>query len=217
MARALGIGLLVGFPIAASPGPMFVLVLRRTLARGTRSGLISGLGIASGDSIYAALAAFGVVAVTDILIGERRWIALAGGVVLAAIGARALFANERPPPRPSNEAGKEDSELRERGREKSTAISEYASMVALTLGNPPTILSFSAVFAGLGLRVGSGWPMSAALVVGVMLGSAVWWVIVTVIASLIRERVTPALMRGIGTASGLVLVAFGLVIAAQAL
>jgi threonine/homoserine/homoserine lactone efflux protein len=217
MARALGIGLLVGFAIAASPGPMFVLVLRRTLAQGKRSGLIAGLGIASGDAIYAALAAFGVAAVTDILIGQRRWFALAGGVVLAAIGARALLAKERPPPRPSPEAGEEDSEPRERRREKSRGISEYGSMVALTLGNPPTILSFTAVFAGLGLRVGSGWAVSAALVVGVTLGSAVWWVIVTLIASLIRERVTRALMRGIGTASGLILVAFGLVIAAQAL
>jgi threonine/homoserine/homoserine lactone efflux protein len=217
MARALGIGLLVGFPIAASPGPMFVLVLRRTLAHGTRSGLISGLGIASGDAIYAALAAFGVAAVTNILIAERRWIALGGGLVLAAIGARALFAKERPLPRPSPEAGEGESELRERGSEKLTGISEYGSMVALTLGNPPTILSFTAVFAGLGLRVGSGWAVSAALVVGVMLGSAAWWVIVTLIASLIRERVTPGLMRGIGITSGLILVVFGLVIAAQAL
>src|SRR5881628_2135988 len=60
MASALALGFLVGFPIAASPGPISVLVLRRTLARGWRSGLISGLGVATGDAIYAALAAFGV-------------------------------------------------------------------------------------------------------------------------------------------------------------
>jgi threonine/homoserine/homoserine lactone efflux protein len=221
MARALDLGFLLGFLIAASPGPMFILVLRRTLAQGTRSGLISGLGIATGDAIYSALAGFGDAAVTNILIGQRRWIALAGGVVLAAIGARALFAKERPPPRSSPEVEQGDSELRARGRGSVQGAKErfpaYASMVVLTLSNPPTILSFTAVFAGLGLRVGSGWPVSAALVVGVMLGSAVWWVVVTVIASLIRERGKPALMRGIGTASGLIVVVFGLVIAAQAL
>ncbi len=59
MARALALGFLIGFPIAASPGPMFFLVLRRTLSRGWRSGVVSGLGVATGDAIYAGLAAFG--------------------------------------------------------------------------------------------------------------------------------------------------------------
>src|SRR5437868_5331600 len=77
MTRTLALGFLVGLAIAASPGPMFFLVLRRTLARGWRSGLVSGFGVATGDATYAALAAFGVAAVTNILVGQRRWIGLA--------------------------------------------------------------------------------------------------------------------------------------------
>src|SRR5205814_6221096 len=137
MARALALGLLVGFPIAASPGPISFLVLRRTLARGWRSGLVSGLGVATGDAIYAALAAFGVAVVTNVLISQRRWIGLLGGIALVVIGLRTISQN--PPPRSSPKRA------------------DYASMVALTLTNPPTILSFSAVFAGLGLRVEAGW------------------------------------------------------------
>src|SRR6266852_8495981 len=91
MARALALGFLVGFPIAASPGPMFFLVLRRTLGRGWRSGLIAGLGVATGDATYAALAAFGVSIITNFLIGQRRWIGLAGGLALAVIGVRSLL------------------------------------------------------------------------------------------------------------------------------
>src|SRR5919108_46793 len=98
MARALALGFFVGLPIAAAPGPMFVLVLRRTLERGWRNGLSSGFGIATGDAIYAALAAFGVAAITSLLIAQRRWIGLAGGIALALIGLRALL---NPPPRPS--------------------------------------------------------------------------------------------------------------------
>src|SRR5437763_16786534 len=90
MARALPLGLLAGFPIAASPGPMSFLVLRRTLARGWRSGLISGLGIATGDAIYAAIAAFGVVGLVNILIGQRRWIGLVGGIESVVGGIRAV-------------------------------------------------------------------------------------------------------------------------------
>ena len=206
MTRAIGLGFLVGLAIAASPGPMFFLLLRRTLARGWRSGLASGLGIATGDGIYAALAAFGVAAITSILIGQRRWIGLAGGIAIALIGLRALVVQKRDLP-----PGEGGSEL------PADLFSAYASMVALTLSNPPTILSFTAVFAGLGLRVSSGWEAAVALVAGVVLGSAVWWVVVTVIASLIRERLTPPITRSIGIVSGIALLAFGVFIAVRAL
>ena len=96
MARAIGLGLLVGFPFAASPGPIFFLVLGRTLAGGLRNGLISGLGVATGDATYAALAAFGVAAVTTFLIAERRWIGLVGGIAIALIGIRTLKGPTRP-------------------------------------------------------------------------------------------------------------------------
>ena len=189
MARALALGLLVGFPIAASPGPISFLVLRRTLARGWRSGLVSGLGVATGDAIYAALAAFGVAVVTNVLISQRRWIGLLGGIALVVIGLRTISQN--PPPRSSPKRA------------------DYASMVALTLTNPPTILSFSAVFAGLGLRVEAGWLPAIGLVVGVMLGSALWWVVMTGLVSAVRGRVTPAVTHAIRLASGLALIGFG--------
>jgi threonine/homoserine/homoserine lactone efflux protein len=86
MARALALGFLIGFPIAASPGPIFFLVLRRTLSRGWHNGVVSGLGVATGDAIYAGLAAFGVAAITSVLLGQRRWIGLVGGVAIALIG-----------------------------------------------------------------------------------------------------------------------------------
>ena len=100
MVRGLALGLLVGFPIAASPGPIFVLVLRRTLARGWRSGLISGLAVATGDAIYAALAA-----ITAFLIAERRWIGLAGGIAIGLIGLRTLFSRQGPHPNPRPTGG----------------------------------------------------------------------------------------------------------------
>src|ERR1700731_586374 len=98
MARALALGFLVGFPIAVSPGPIFFLVLRRTLGRGWRSGLVSGLGVATGDATYAALADFGVAAVTTFLIAERRWIGLGGGIAITLIGLQAISRLHPSPP-----------------------------------------------------------------------------------------------------------------------
>jgi len=90
-------------------------------------------------------------------------------------------------------------------------------MVALTLSNPPTILSFIAVFAGLGLRVDAGWLPATALVAGVMLGSAIWWVLMTGLVSLARDRLTPRITRGIQIISGVTLAGFGIWISLQSL
>jgi threonine/homoserine/homoserine lactone efflux protein len=199
MARALALGFVIGFPIAASPGPIFFLILRRTLARGWRSGLISGVGVATGDGTYAAVAAFGVGAVTNVLVAERRWISLVGGIGLVIIGVRTLV-------------GTPSLTLSTRGRDVST----YASTVALTLSNPATILSFAAVFAGLGLRVSSGWAPAVALVLGVMLGSVLWWVVLTAIVATARERLTAPITRAIALISGVAIVAFGAVIVVAA-
>lgn len=202
MARALAFGFLVGFPIAASPGPIFFLVLRRTLARGWHNGLLAGLGVATGDATYAALAAFGVSVVTNFLIGQRRWIALIGGLALAVIGLRSLLTQPAAGPQVAAD-----------GR----IAGAYLSTLALTLSNPPTILSFMAVFAGLGVRVGSGWRPALGMVLGVMLGSVAWWVLLTAAISVARERLTPRVTRGIGLASGVALVAFGILISLQSL
>jgi threonine/homoserine/homoserine lactone efflux protein len=211
MARALALGFLIGFPIAASPGPIFFLVLRRTLSRGWRSGLVSGLGVATGDAIYAGLAAFGVAAITNVLLGQRRWIGLVGGVAIALIGVRTLRTDPHLGPPPEGEGNK--GVRNDRGE----LVGSYASTVALTLGNPATILSFIAVFAGFGLRVGAGWQPAVALVAGVMLGSALWWLGLTAAVSVIRRRVTPGITRGIGIVAGLALIGFGTVAAVSSL
>ena len=215
MARALALGFLVGFPIAVSPGPIFFLVLRRTLARGWRNGLVSGLGVATGDATYAALAAFGVAAVTTFLIAERRWIGLVGGIGITLIGTLAL---KRPHPDPPPRAGEGNRHNRPRAEEGNRQFAGiYGTMVALTLSNPSTILSFTAVFAGLGIHVAGGWGPAIALVVGVWLGSVVWWILLTGVASRLRERLTPAIIRGFGLVSGIALVGFGVITIGSAL
>jgi putative LysE/RhtB family amino acid efflux pump len=87
----------------------------------------------------------------------------------------------------------------------------------VTLSNPPTILSFIAVFAGLGVRVGSGWQPALGLVIGVLLGSALWWVLLTGIVAQLRRRISPTVTRAIGVVSGLALIGFGILITLQSL
>src|SRR3954452_20421287 len=75
-------GLAVGFTIAAAVGPISVLTIRRTIAHGRAYGLASGLGVALADASYGGIAAFGLTAVTAVLVGARSILALVGGAFL---------------------------------------------------------------------------------------------------------------------------------------
>ena len=118
-------GLLIGFSIAAPVGPIGVLCIRRTLAQGRVAGFVSGLGAASADMVYGAIAAFGLTAVTGLLVRQQEWLRLLGGLFLCYLGLRTLLA------RPGGSSA--DAE----GRSRAGA---YLSTFALTLTNPMTIL-----------------------------------------------------------------------------
>ena len=85
-------GLAFGFVLAATVGPMWMLCFRRTVASGALAGFVSGMGIAVADGIYGAIAAFGLTAISDLLLGQRLWLGLLGGVFLVYLGLRALLA-----------------------------------------------------------------------------------------------------------------------------
>jgi threonine/homoserine/homoserine lactone efflux protein len=189
-------GFALGFAIAASPGPIFFLCLRRTLLRGRLIGLASGLGVATADGFYAALAAFGIGAVTSVLVGERRWLALAGGIALVILGLRTVV--NRPAPA--------DAVASTNGSGLSRA---YLSTLGLTITNPATIISFAALVAALGIGLSGGYLRPSLLVMGVFLGSATWWCVLTGLVAGLRARVTPRVVRGISALSGLAIVALG--------
>lgn len=193
-------GLALGFAIAAPVGPIGVLCIRRTLADGRLVGFVTGLGAATADAIYGAIAAFGVSAVTTALVGLRLWIHLIGALFLAWLGLRIMLT--RPATPYSTPRDSVPSAARRGG-----LLAAWASTVALTLTNPATILSFAAVFAGLGL-VGVGYIVAGLTVVGVFLGSALWWLLLSGGVSLLRARFDTRAMRWVNRISGLLLLGF---------
>jgi threonine/homoserine/homoserine lactone efflux protein len=185
-------GLAFGFLLAASVGPMWVLCFRRTIAHGALAGLASGMGIAVADGLYGAVAAFGLTAISGFLLSQQLWIGLAGGVFLAYLGIRTLMAA------PSmNGAAVNRISLRK----------AFLSTLGLTLANPPTILAFVAIFAGLGL-VASDYGTATLMVLGVFLGSATWWIALAAGADWLRKRAGPKLFRAINILSGVSILGF---------
>jgi len=188
-------GLIVGLSIAAPVGPIGLLCIRRSLAEARASGLLSGLGAATADAVYGSMAGFGLTAVSSLLIRQRLWIGTAGGVFLCYLGVRTFL---RPP------AGQAASATR------MGLFAAYFSTFALTLTNPMTILSFIAVFAGLGLGASPSYSAATALVLGVFAGSALWWLALSTLVGALRARIDGRTMRIINRISGSLILALGI-------
>jgi threonine/homoserine/homoserine lactone efflux protein len=190
-------GVVIGLAVAAPVGPIGVLCIRRTLAGGRASGFVSGLGAATADAAYGSVAALGLTFVTSLLIGAETWLRLLGGVFLVFLGVRTFLS--RPSERPA-------------AVRKGHLPGAYASTLVLTLANPATILSFAAIFAGLGAGSMGGDAVHAmSLVLGVFCGSALWWFVLSGATSLFRAKLSACGLRWVNRISGVVLAGFGVV------
>lgn len=188
-------GFLIGFSIAAPVGPIGVLCIRRTLSHGRKFGFAAGLGAATADAIYGSIAGFGVTLISNFLISYHEALTLLGGIFLCYLGYGAFKST------PSEKAA-------EAGGEALAAV--YTSTFLLTLTNPMTILSFAAVFAGLGIGGSGGNYMAASLLVtGVFLGSAGWWFALSGFVSVLRDRFTDREMLWVNRIAGMIIFSFG--------
>jgi threonine/homoserine/homoserine lactone efflux protein len=188
-------GIIIGLSIAAPVGPIGVLCIRRTLAEGRQIGLATGLGAATADAAYGCVAGSGLTAISDFLVGQRAWLGVFGGLFLCYLGIRTFIS------RPAAQA----EEVRGGG-----LLSAYLSTLFLTLANPMTILSFVAVFAGLGLGASPDYFSASALVAGVFIGSALWWLLFSSGVALFRSRVHFGWMQAVNRLAGVVILVFGL-------
>jgi len=191
----------IGFSIAAPVGPIGIICIRRTLAVGRRSGLISGLGAATADALYGAIAAFGMAFIATFLINQSTWLRLGGGIFLIFLGMRILFS-----------APEEIVDANPGLQNHRNLISDYLSIFFLTISNPLTILSFAAVFAGFGATFfeSRDYPSATLMVLGIFLGSSSWWFFLTYITSLFRNRINTATMRWINRIAGAIIIVFGI-------
>ena len=190
-------GLVIGFSIAAPVGPIGILCIQRTMAKGRIAGLATGMGAASADAIYGCIAGFGLSFISQFLVDQQMWLKLGGGLFLGYLGLRTILSK---PKEETIEAG------------GTGLLSDYLTTFFLTLTNPMTILSFTAVFAGLGLATGAGnYTAAITLVAGVFLGSAGWWLLLTSGVGLFWSKPGPTFRTWINRISGAVLMVFAVV------
>ncbi|CAN7380701.1 LysE family transporter [Variovorax paradoxus] len=188
--------LVIGLSIAAPVGPIGLLCIQRTLAHGRAIGFFSGLGAALADACYGAIGAFGVSAVISSMVAARVPLALGGAAFLAWMGVQLLRAPAATQARAAQDAA--------------TPLKAMLSVFMLTLANPMTILSFVAVFAsiGTGHASSSGSGAAVTMVAGVFLGSAIWWLGLSTVVSMVRHRLGARVLQSINRLSGALLLGF---------
>ena len=190
-------GLIFGFSIALPVGPIGILCIRRSLAGSWTAGLLTGLGAATADAFYGSLAGFGLAGITGLVVGQRTWVQILGGLFLCYLGLRIFGSNV------DEKSMAESFSRPARG---------YFSALFLTLTNPMTIFSFTAAFAGMGLGVvDTGHMAPGCLVSGVFIGSMIWWIILSSISNIFKKRLNTKAMQWINRISGTMITAFGLI------
>jgi putative LysE/RhtB family amino acid efflux pump len=198
----LGFGL--GFAVAATIGPISLLLIRTTLRGAAASGLAIGAGAAVIDTAYATLGALGAgrLLTVDAL---RVAIGLIGATVLAWIGLRTLWSAFR-----IRLGGEADEEVGKPWR-------AFVTSLAATASNPLTILSWGAVFAAASTAdAASTTARSIALLAGVGIGSICWFALLTGAVSLARRRIGDRLLRVVDAGAGLGVLGFAGVLGVRA-
>ena len=189
-------GAIAGLAISAPVGPVNVLCVSRTIAKGRLAGIASGFGAAAADTTYGSIAGFSITLIIDWLVRELFWIRVVGGVLLIAIGLVYYFR------RPKSLGD---------GTPRDSAGSDIATTFLLTLTNPTTVLSFLAVLAVLGLGERRPWPLTSFLVLGIFLGAMFWWTLLAMISGHFRDRFNDRAVVWLNRIGALAIGAFGLI------
>jgi threonine/homoserine/homoserine lactone efflux protein len=180
-----------GIAVAAPVGPMSLLCMQRTLGGGRAAGLTFGAGIAAADFTYACLGAFGLTALSSLLLAGGDGLRIAGAMVLLYFAVRILRARPEPA---------------ERKKFAGPLWRGFASAYLLTLANPPTILFFAGLFASIAAL--STFEQAAVCSLGIFTGSMLWWLALTSIVASSAAKLAPNVLAWINRLAGLTLIGF---------
>lgn len=188
-------GLFIGVICSAPCGPVGVLCIQRVLKKGFRYGIITGMGAALSDIIYALMSGFGMSFVTDFVKNENNKLImqLAGSAMLLVFGLYMLLS--KPKKRDINVS------------QDRTFINNFLTAFLLTFSNPLIILLFLVLFArfdfitpDLPVHMGLGF---AAIVVGAML----WWFFLSFVINKISNAFSEHYIRVLNITIGSVVIA----------
>lgn len=164
-------GLMASIPL----GPIGVLCIQRTLGGGRLAGFVSGMGAATADTFFAVLALFSLGYINSFIEKYNFWVEIVGGLIVVIFGLTIFYKRVARPSR----AGDKRSGL--------GLVSNYLSVLFLTLPNPAYFFVFVWIFAAIGIG-SSTWVHNLVVLMGVLVGAATWWFTLTYFVSKLRKK-----------------------------
>ncbi len=190
-------GIIIGLTLAVPVGPISLMCIHRSIADGKLHGIVSGIGVASSDSFYAAVSFLGLTIISGLIISQQYLFRFLAGIVLIFVGIRVFLSV---PAAANPQTGHE------------TYLKDYLSMAAIAIANPLTLLFFMVIVPGFGVVIHGNSLLSAMeFVAGVFSGSVVWWVLLCGSAGTMRTRISEQNLRLINRISGILISFFGAV------
>lgn len=169
-------GVIVGLLASIPLGPIGVICIQRTVNKGRLSGFLSGVGAATADTIFAAIAGFSLTFVIAYIFENQVYFQAIGGLVIILLGVKIFFTNPI-------------KQIRKHKRKKNNLVEDYFSILAVTLTNPLAISLFIALFASMGVVSEDGNLLEALISTGgVFVGATIWWYILTGLVNIFRSR-----------------------------
>ncbi|MDP3915419.1 MAG: LysE family transporter [Bacteroidota bacterium] len=195
IAKGILIGLLVSIPL----GPIGVLVIQRTVNKNRLAGLLSGMGAALSDTVYAIIAGFSLTFLVDFIREHEILFQTIGALVVLGLGIHIFFKDPV-------------TDLQRNRLRGNTHFKDIISSFLVTFSNPLTVFVFLAVFTSSGVAVSLEQPYHSFFVIlGVFTGAFLWWFSLSGIVSLFRHKINLRILWWINKTAGVVIVLFVLV------
>lgn len=189
------IGLLVSIPL----GPIGVLVVQRTVNKSRVAGLLSGMGAALSDTLYAIIAGFSLTYIVDFIREYELVFQTVGALVVLALGVHIFFKDPV-------------SDLQRNRLRGNTHLKDMISTFLVTFSNPLSVFVFLAIFTSSGVVMNMDQPYhSFFMILGIFTGALIWWFSLSGLVSLFRHKISLRILWWINKTAGVLIVLFVLV------
>lgn len=192
-------GILIGLCISVPLGPIGMLTIQRTLNRGQKHGIATGLGATTSDLIYTIITLFFLSFVLDFIEGHRFIIELVGSLVVAFFGWYIFSSNPATQPKPNETV-------------KHSLLGDFATSFGLTFSNPLVLFVLIALFARFEF-IGNKTTLFVSVcgILSILGGALLWWSLLTFLVSRFKNKLNMRELKLINQVTGIIIISIGFV------
>lgn len=192
-------GIIIGLFISVPLGPIGMLCIQRTLNRGQKYGIITGLGATASDLLYTVVSLFFLSFVLDFIEQYRLSIQITGSLILVIFGYFIFNSHPSTQPKPSESR-------------QFSMFGDFITSFGLTLSNPLVLFVLIAVFAKFEFITNKSTLTEISIgIISILSGALLWWSILTFLVSRFRLKLNLKGLRTLNKITGIIIVLIGIV------